>query len=91
MPDPKVTVQGTPNPNAAKFDVDRTLTEGGSSRSYFDSAAAADDSLASALFEIDGVVSLLIAEDFITVTKADSASWEALVPQIEAVIKEALS
>jgi hypothetical protein len=91
MPDPNITVQGTPNPNAAKFTVDRTLVEGGSSRSYFDAAAAAGDGLASALFAIDGVESLLIAESFITVTKAESATWEALVPQIENAIKEALS
>ena len=91
MPDPSINVRGTPNPNAAKFTVDRTLIEGGSSRSYFDSAAAAGDGLATALFEIDGVVSLLIAEDFITVTKAESADWDALVPHIENAIKEALS
>ncbi|MGD2153296.1 MAG: NifU N-terminal domain-containing protein [Gemmatimonadales bacterium] len=91
MPDLSVHVQGTPNPHAAKFTVDRTLIEGGSSRSYFDPAAAAGDPLATALFEIDGVASLLIAEDFITVTKTDSADWDSLVPQIEYAIKEALS
>jgi hypothetical protein len=91
MPDPSISVQGTPNPHAAKFTVDRTLVEGGSSRSYFDAAAAADDQIASALFQIDGVRSLLIAENFITVTKAESASWDSLVPQIENAIKEALS
>ncbi len=29
MPEPNIIVQGTPNPNAAKFTVDRTLIEGG--------------------------------------------------------------
>jgi Scaffold protein Nfu/NifU N terminal len=91
MPDPNITVQGTPNPNAAKFTVDRTLVEGGSSMSYFDSETASDDALASRLFVIDGVESLLIAEDFVTVTKADSANWDDLVPQIENAIKEVLS
>jgi hypothetical protein len=91
MPDPNITVQGTPNPNAAKFTVDRTLVEGGSSMSYFDPETASDDALASRLFVIDGVESLLIAEDFVTVTKADSANWDDLVPQIENAIKEALS
>lgn len=91
MPQPKITVQGTPNPDAAKFTVDRTLVEGGSSRSYFDSDTAAGDPLASALFRVPGVESLLIAEDFVTVTKAPSASWDILVPEIERVIREALS
>jgi hypothetical protein len=91
MPGPSITVQGTPNPNAAKFTVDRTLVEGGASVSYFDPETAKDDPLASRLFGIEGVDSLLIAEDFVTVTKAPSASWDDLVPQIESVIKEALS
>jgi hypothetical protein len=91
MTEPTVTVQGTPNPNAAKFTVDRTLVEGGGSTSYFDPESARDDVLASRLFEIEGVESLLIAEDFITVTKAASADWDDLVPKIEATIKEVLS
>jgi hypothetical protein len=91
MPEPTVTVQGTPNPNAAKFTVDRTLVEGGSSMSYFDPESARDNALATRLFEIEGVQSLLIAEDFVTVTKADSADWDDLVPEIEAAIKEVLS
>ncbi len=91
MVDPQITVQGTPNPNAAKFTVDRTLVEGRSSVSYFDPDTAKDDPLASRLFALDGVESLLIADDFVTVTKAASASWDDLVPQIENIIKEALS
>ena len=91
MPDPDITVQGTPNPNAAKFTVDRTLVEGGGSKPYFDPQAAEQDPLASRLFAIEGVESLLIAEDFITVTKSASADWDALVPQIEETIKKVLS
>jgi hypothetical protein len=91
MPDPNITVEGTPNPNAAKFTVDRNLMEGGSSASYFDPETAKDDPLASRLFSVEGVESLLIAEDFVTVTKSESADWEGLVPQIEQAIKEVLS
>lgn len=91
MPELKITVQGTPNPNAAKFTLDRTLVEGGGSRSYFDRAAAEDDPLAGRLLEIDGVESLLIAEDFVTVTKAPAAAWDTLVPQIEDTFREVLS
>ena len=91
MPDPSVTVQGTPNPNAAKFTVDRALVEGGSSRSYLDRSSAHADPLAKALFEVHGVESLLIADDFITVTKSPTVQWDELVPLIENAIKEALS
>ena len=91
MPDPSINVQGTPNPNAAKFTVNRTLVQGGSSRSYFEPETSKDDPLAKALFGVEGVESLLIAEDFITVTKTESAEWDSLVPQIQNAIKEALS
>jgi len=91
MPGPNITVQGTPNPNAAKFTVDRTLVEGGSSESYFDAEQAEGHALAGALFGITGVVSLLIADDFVTVTKSDVADWDDLVPKIQDAIKEILS
>jgi hypothetical protein len=91
MPGPNITVQGTPNPNAAKFTVDRTLVEGGSSESYFDADQAQGHALAAALFGIGGVVSLLIAEDFVTVTKSETADWEELVPEIQNAIEEVLS
>jgi hypothetical protein len=91
MPDPNITVQGTPNPNAAKFTVDRNLVEGGSSLSYFDPETAKDDPLASRLFGVEGVESLLIADDFVTVTKSAAADWDDLVPEIETAIREALS
>jgi hypothetical protein len=91
MADPNVTVQGTPNPNAAKFTVDRTLIEGGSSKSFFDAESAKENALASKLFEIAGIASLLIADDFVTVTKSASADWNDLLPLIEQTIKEVLS
>ncbi len=91
MPRPIITVQGTPNPNAAKFTVDRTLVEGGASVSYFDPETAKADPLATRLFQVDGVDSLLIAEDFVTVTKSSAVEWDSLVPKIETILKEVLS
>ena len=90
MPEADITVQGTPNPNAAKFTVDRILIAGGGSRSYLDASSAADDPLARALFGIAGVESLLIAEDFVTVTKNASASWGDLIPEVERTIRDNL-
>jgi hypothetical protein len=91
MAEPNIVIQGTPNPNAAKFTVDRTLIEGRAGVSYFDADTAAENALAKRLFAIDGVESILIAEDFVTVTKSSSAAWEDLVPEVENAIKEALS
>lgn len=91
MPEPKISVQGTPNPNAAKFVLDRRLVEGDASRSYFEASSADEDPLARSLFRIDGVESLMIADNFVTVTKSPGASWEDLVPQVEETIRTTLA
>jgi len=82
-----VRFQPTPNPNAGKFTVDRTVVPGDASRSYYSAADAADDPLARALFALDGVASLFMVADFITVTKRPDADWGALVPQIISTIE----
>lgn len=89
MSDLQITVQGTPNPNAAKFVLDRELP-GGGSRSYFDADSAAGDALASRLFELPGVRALLFVENFITVTKQEDAEWESLVEEVKSTIRAGL-
>lgn len=90
MADLEITVQSTPNPNAAKFTLDRELPDGGS-RSYFDADAAHGDRLAKRLFEVEGVRALLLVDNFITVTKTDDEEWSELVERIEQAIREELS
>lgn len=89
MSDIQITVEGTPNPNAAKFVLDRELP-GGGSRSFFDAESAADDRLAARLFELPGVRALLFVENFITVTKRDDADWENLVEDVKSAIRDGL-
>lgn len=89
MSEIQITVQGTPNPNAAKFVLDRDIP-GEGSRSYFDAGTAESDPLAAALFGIEGVRALLIVENFITVTKTADAEWERLVEEVRSVIKDEL-
>ena len=81
-----ITIQGTPNPHAAKFVLDRPVP-GEGSRSYFDADAAAGDPLASRLFEIDGVRALLLVDNFVTVTKTESADWDSLVQDVQEAIR----
>ena len=84
-----ITVEGTPNPNAAKFVLARDVP-GEGSRSYFDAASATEDPLAARLFAVDGVRALLIVENFITVTKTAALDWPDLIDEIEEAILEAL-
>lgn len=89
-PDIQITVEGTPNPNAAKFVLDRDLP-GEESRSYFDAESAAADPLAERLFGVDGVRALLFVENFITVTKTKDLEWPGLLEEIEEAIREGLA
>ncbi|MFQ5529506.1 MAG: NifU N-terminal domain-containing protein [Gemmatimonadota bacterium] len=86
---PAVQVQGTPNPNAAKFVLDRSAL-GDEGRTYFDAESAEHDSLASRLFRLAGVRALFMVDNFITVTKADEASWDDLVDPIRTSIQHEL-
>lgn len=85
----EVRVEGTPNPNAAKFVLDRPLIgEGG--RSYFDAESARGDSLAERLFAVRGVRAIFMVEDFITVTKTEEAEWEDVVDEVKEAIRAEL-
>jgi len=85
-----VRYQPTPNPNAGKFTVNREVVAGTSSKSFYSAEDAADETLAAALFELAGVVSIFMVDDFVTITKAAEMSWEKLVPEAQAVIERVL-
>jgi len=77
-------VQPTPNPNALKFVLDRHITE--DRLSFPDPAAAGNHALASRLFAIDGVTSLLLLEDFVTVNKSPTAKWGSITAKVKRVL-----
>lgn len=87
MPETTVRFQPTPNPNAGKFILNRTVVEGSASKSFYNAEDAAGHPLATALFELEGVVSLFMVDDFVTVTKAANAPWDQLIPAAQAVIE----
>jgi len=89
MSSPSIQVQGTPNPNAAKFVLGRSVL-GDEGRTFFDAKAAADDPLAAKLFEVEGVRALFMVDNFITVTKAEDAAWDDLVEPIRTAIQQEL-
>jgi len=85
-----VRFQATPNPNAGKFITGRAVVEGKASKSYYSAAQAAAEPVAAALFALDGVASLFMVEDFITVTKKPEADWSGLVPAVIEAIESNL-
>jgi Fe-S cluster biogenesis protein NfuA len=82
-----IETEGTPNPATLKFLPGRYVM--GDGTADFASAATAERSpLASALFAEPGVARVFLGGDFITVTKTDEVSWQALKPQILAAIMD---
>jgi hypothetical protein len=86
----RVRFQPTPNPNAGKFVTGRVVVEGKGSKSFYSAAQSVNDPLAAALFAIEGVASVFMADDFITITKVASADWTSLSPHVIRVIEERL-
>jgi hypothetical protein len=83
-----VRVQRTPNPNAMKFSLSRPVVAGSASRTIGSAQAALGDPVAEPLFAIEGVQSIFMVADFVTVIKTSEAVWDDLVPRIVASLQQ---
>jgi len=81
-----VEVQPTPNPNALKFLLDLSISE--QPTSFFSAGAAEGHPIASRLFAIQGVSSLLLLGDFVTVNKSPGANWAEIKARVQRVLSE---
>lgn len=79
-------IQPTPNPNALKFILDRSVAA--QPISFFNADAAQGHPLACKLFAIPGVSSLLLLGDFITVNKRPEANWAEIKRVVRQVLAE---
>ena len=90
-----VEVVSTPNPNAAKFVLDRPVTQEPVSFLTAEAQAGppsehplARSGLVTRLFAIPGVSSLLFLNDFVTVNKRSDAKWPELKRAVKKVLAE---
>lgn len=90
MAETTVRFQPTPNPNAGKFVVSRPVVDGKASKSFYNAEQATSDPVAAALFDVAGVQSLFMADDFITVMKEPGVDWQQLVPLVCATIEQSI-
>lgn len=81
-----VVIENTPNPNALKFTVGTAV---GGPATFTDAATA--DEWAAAILQLDGVVSLFMTADFVTVTRQPTADWEYLAQPISDILEQAFS
>ena len=77
-------VQPTPNPNALKFVLDRSIAV--QPTSFLSAEAAEGHPIARQFFAIPGVSSLLLLGDFVTVNKTPAASWADIREQVRRVL-----
>lgn len=82
-----IETEGTPNPATLKFLPGRDVL-GASTADFANADAAVKSPLALALFELNGVARVFLGGDFVTVTKSDDTSWQALKPQVLGAIME---
>ncbi|XP_044760098.1 NFU1 iron-sulfur cluster scaffold homolog, mitochondrial-like [Coccinella septempunctata] len=84
-----IQTQETPNPNSLKFLPGVKVLENGQTIDFPNGQAAYCSPLGKVLFRIDGVKSVFLGPDFITVTKADDeVEWRLLKPEIFATIMD---
>lgn len=81
-----IRFQATPNPNALKCILDRSL--GAHPRSYFEPPEVATDPVGAALFAIEGVTNVLINADWATVCKRPDADWGPIRTGVERVMAD---
>ena len=86
-----VRVEPTPNPNAMKFTLNRDVQPGSQGRTFADPVQALSSPLARRLLEIDGVASVFLLRDFVTVTRQPDGDWDAIVGAVEKALVEVLT
>jgi hypothetical protein len=83
-----ISVQGTPNPNATKFTLNRIVAAQGAT--YRDRAAA-EPVWARDMLGIPGVTQVFALQNFISVNKSAEADWSTIIPQVQRVLQGAFA
>jgi Fe-S cluster biogenesis protein NfuA len=85
-----ITVYGetTPNPASLKFVVNKALTKTSAEFKNIDEAAASP--LAQELFKFHYVKEIFITENYVSITKYDSISWDEITLELRTFIKQYL-
>ena len=86
MPYQVTEFEATPNPNAVKCWLDQPISD--RPRSFLNKEMAAEDPIASALFEQAGVTNVLFNGNWVTVNKPSDADWSVVKNKVQRVLKE---
>ena len=73
-----IQLEWTPNPSTLKYVVDTALLPRGAMNFVSRSVAEEKSPLATRLFDIKGVMAVMLGTNFVTVTKGDEGEWDEL-------------
>jgi NFU1 iron-sulfur cluster scaffold homolog, mitochondrial len=79
-------IQPTPNPNAAKFVLDRAISD--TPISFLNPQQGTDHPVAGQLFSIQGVTSVLILGDFVTINKDQAVKWSDITQKVQEILQK---
>ena len=85
-----IETQTTPDKNVINFFPPTSLIKSGHAE-FADAKSIRKSPLAEELFDIEGIVSVFITSELISVTKQDNTEWSILKPQIMATIMDYIS
>ncbi len=83
-----ITIEPTPNPLAFKLKLDQTVTVGGG-KQYNKREECWDSPVAMRFFDVHGVASVFLMDDFITVNKTQGGIWDFIFFQANEILMEA--
>ncbi len=79
-------IQPTPNPDAFQFILNgRVIGEG--TKTFDSPDDAGDDPMAKALFDIFGMQSIYVKDNFVTISKSNAVGWHTIMEKIGAAIE----
>ena len=82
-----IQTEGTPNPATLKFLPGQVVMQSGTAN-FIDPESASQSPLAVRLFDIEGVDSVFLGTDFITVSKTDDVQWDVVKPRVLAAVMD---
>lgn len=83
-----IQTEETPNPQSLKFIPDGNVVMENGTAEFKNKEQALKSPLADELFKIEGVASIFLGRDFITVTKLEDVEWKKIKTEILATIMD---
>jgi Fe-S cluster biogenesis protein NfuA len=83
-----VKTERTPNPNSLKYNLGRQLMSEGSNANFPNMDSAERSPLAKRIFNIKGIVSVFIGNDFVTITREENINWDDINQNMAPVLED---